>query len=43
MKAVALRLDDELYEELKKIAKDADRSVNSEIIQAIKKHVKDNK
>ena len=39
MKSLTLRLDDELYEALKKYAEAEDRSINKTIIYAIKKLV----
>ncbi len=42
MKQLSLRLDDDLYAELAKLAKQEDRSVNNMIVIAIKKLVKDN-
>lgn len=40
MKALTLRLDDEIYEELKKVAENEDRSINNAIIQAIRDYLK---
>ena len=39
MKTLSLRLDDDLYEALKKYAEDEDRSINKAIVNAIKKLV----
>lgn len=39
-KQIPLRMDDNIYNKLKEAAKDEDRSVNSYIIQLIKKDLK---
>ena len=42
-KQTVLRLDEKLYDEFAKLAKEEDRSVNALMIQLIKKYVKDHK
>ena len=42
-KSTMLRLEADLYDELAKIAKAEDRSVNNLVVQLIKKYVKDKK
>ena len=39
-KQIPLRIDDNIYNKLKEAAKDEDRSVNSYIVQLIKKDLK---
>lgn len=41
IKQTVIRIDEELYKELSKIAKENERSVNREMVLAIKKHLKD--
>ena len=38
---ITLRVPDDLYKLLKSVASDSDRSVNSEIVRAIREHVHD--
>ena len=40
MKVLSLRLDDAVYEELKKKAAEDDRSINKAIVYAIKQYIK---
>ena len=40
MKSLTLRLDDEVYEAIKKHAKEDDRSINAAIVRAIKQYIK---
>jgi len=42
-KVVSLRIPQELHDEVVKIAKEEERSINSVLVLAIKKYVKDNK
>jgi len=43
MANVLLRISDELYKEVKKIAKEEERSINSQLIYIIKKYIKEYK
>jgi len=42
-KAMSIRIDEKLLQEIKAIAKKQERSTNSAIVLAIKKYIEDNK
>lgn len=42
-KSTMLRMEEELFEELKALAEAEGRSINNTVIQAIKKYIKDSK